>query len=91
MGAGAAGPAEPKSPAKTGPSSMDDDSKGSTSKSPGRRRMTEREEDEQYLKQTQQTNDEEDIPRLTKEQTANFISTHPMRPYQVEGLNWLIR
>jgi SWI/SNF-related matrix-associated actin-dependent regulator of chromatin subfamily A member 5 len=33
---------------------------------------------------------EEDIPRLTREQTSSFIAGK-MREYQVEGLNWLIR
>eukprot|EP01050_Picozoa_sp_SAG11_P007286 SAG11_NODE_601_length_8254_cov_12.333047_2_plen_445_part_00 len=58
-------------------------------KSPGRRRMTEREEDEQYMKEQEEA--EEEIPRLSAEQTGLFISTGSMRPYQVEGLNWLVR
>eukprot|EP01043_Picozoa_sp_COSAG02_P012158 COSAG02_NODE_464_length_21824_cov_80.221082_3_plen_447_part_00 len=53
-----------------------------------RRRKTEREEDEEFMAQQEEM--EEDIPRLTREQTSSFIAGK-MREYQVEGLNWLIR
>jgi hypothetical protein len=54
-----------------------------------RRRKTEREEDEEFMAQQEET--EEDIPRLTRDQTGSFIAVGKMREYQVEGLNWLIR
>lgn len=53
-----------------------------------RRRKTEREEDEEFMAQQEEM--EEDIPRLTRDQTSSFIAGK-MREYQVEGLNWLIR
>eukprot|EP01047_Picozoa_sp_COSAG01_P040521 COSAG01_NODE_3417_length_6121_cov_33.897376_3_plen_998_part_00 len=59
----------------------------------GKRRLTEREEDEMQMRaaQAEEEHVEETIPRLTSAQTATFISSHKMRHYQVEGLNWLIR
>jgi SWI/SNF-related matrix-associated actin-dependent regulator of chromatin subfamily A member 5 len=58
--------------------------------SPGKRhRMTEKEEDELYMKQ--QAVEEEVIVRVTKEQTKGFINFGEMRDYQVEGLNWIVR
>jgi len=59
--------------------------------SPGKRhRMTEKEEDELFMKQ-QAEEEEEVIVRVTKEQTKGFIGFGEMRDYQVEGLNWIVR
>jgi len=59
--------------------------------SPGKRhRMTEKEEDELFMKQ-QAAEQEEVIVRVTKEQTKGFIKFGEMRDYQVEGLNWMVR
>ena len=52
--------------------------------------MTEKEEDELYMKQ-QAAEQEEVIVRVTKEQTKGFIGQGEMRDYQVEGLNWIVR
>ena len=52
--------------------------------------MTEKEEDELYMKQ-QAAEQEEVIVRVTKEQTKGFIGHGEMRDYQVEGLNWIVR
>jgi SWI/SNF-related matrix-associated actin-dependent regulator of chromatin subfamily A member 5 len=81
--------------AATDASKDDSDAQTEATDEPGgdaqaKRRMTEREEDDLQMKAAQQDDDEEAIPRLTAEQTS-FISTGKMRPYQVEGLNWLIR
>eukprot|EP01047_Picozoa_sp_COSAG01_P031118 COSAG01_NODE_2195_length_8181_cov_180.569414_9_plen_72_part_00 len=55
--------------------------------------MTEKEEDDIYLKEQQTTEVEEVIPRMTADMTESFINKDHgvMRPYQVEGLNWIIR
>ncbi len=53
-----------------------------------RRRLTEREGDEAFMKQLQS---KEAIPRLTAKETAGLIQQGEMRAYQVDGLNWLIR
>lgn len=60
--------------------------------SPGKRqRLTEKEEDDMYLKEQQSAGVEEVIPRMTEEMTGSFIKFGQMRTYQVEGLNWIIR
>ena len=79
--AAAAAAAEAKSPARA---SADSPSPAKAE----RRRKTEREEDEEYMAQQEEA--EEDIPRLSRDQTKAFINGK-MREYQVEGLNWLIR
>lgn len=53
-----------------------------------RRRLTEREGDEAFMKQLQS---KEVLPRLTAKETAGLIQQGEMRAYQVDGLNWLIR
>ena len=59
------------------------------SKSEPRRRLTEQEGDEAYMKEL--AAGEQAIPRLTEKQCGALISHGKMREYQVEGLNWLIR